>query len=45
MATATQNKIRIRLKAYDHSAIEAAAKEREGKNEKKEGAKECKTQK
>ena len=27
MATATQNKIRIRLKAYDHSAIEAAAKE------------------
>ena len=27
MATATQNKIRIRLKAYDHSAIETAAKE------------------
>ena len=27
MAAATQNKIRIRLKAYDHSAIEAAAKE------------------
>ena len=27
MAAATQNKIRIRLKAYDHSAIETAAKE------------------
>src|SRR5688572_30231144 len=27
MATLTQNKIRIRLKAYDHSAIESAAKE------------------
>ena len=27
MAVATQNKIRIRLKAYDHSAIETAAKE------------------
>jgi small subunit ribosomal protein S10 len=27
MAIATQNKIRIRLKAYDHSAIETAAKE------------------
>ena len=27
MAAPTQNKIRIRLKAYDHSAIEAAAKE------------------
>src|SRR5213594_3048950 len=27
MATPTQNKIRIRLKAYDHSAIETAAKE------------------
>ena len=27
MAAITQNKIRIRLKAYDHSAIEAAAKE------------------
>jgi len=27
MATLTQNKIRIRLKAYDHQAIEAAAKE------------------
>ena len=27
MATATQNKIRIRLKAYDHRVIEAAAKE------------------
>jgi ribosomal protein S10 len=27
MATTTQNKIRIRLKAYDHSALEAAAKE------------------
>jgi len=27
MATATQNKIRIRLKAYDHQAIETAAKE------------------
>src|SRR6478752_3587141 len=27
MATLTQNKIRIRLKAYDHSAIETAAKE------------------
>ena len=27
MATATQNKIRIRLKAYDTSAIESAAKE------------------
>ena len=27
MATITQNKIRIRLKAYDHEAIEAAAKE------------------
>ena len=27
MAALTQNKIRIRLKAYDHSAIEAAAKE------------------
>src|SRR5262245_23769388 len=26
-AAVTQNKIRIRLKAYDHSAIEAAAKE------------------
>ena len=25
MATLTQNKIRIRLKAYDHSAIETAA--------------------
>ncbi len=27
MASPTQNKIRIRLKAYDHSAIETAAKE------------------
>ena len=27
MASLTQNKIRIRLKAYDHSAIETAAKE------------------
>ena len=27
MAAATQNKIRIRLKAYDTSAIESAAKE------------------
>ena len=27
MATLTQNKIRIRLKAYDHPAIETAAKE------------------
>src|SRR3990170_4554478 len=27
MAAITQNKIRIRLKAYDHSAIEVAAKE------------------
>jgi small subunit ribosomal protein S10 len=27
MAAITQNKIRIRLKAYDHEAIEAAAKE------------------
>src|SRR3954463_10134574 len=27
MATLTQNKIRIRLKAYDHSAIELAARE------------------
>jgi small subunit ribosomal protein S10 len=27
MAAITQNKIRIRLKAYDHSAIETAAKE------------------
>jgi small subunit ribosomal protein S10 len=27
MATITQNKIRIRLKAYDHLAIETAAKE------------------
>src|SRR3954467_13489876 len=27
MAAATQNKIRIRLKAYDHSAIATAAKE------------------
>ena len=27
MATVAQNKIRIRLKAYDHSAIETAAKE------------------
>ena len=27
MASITQNKIRIRLKAYDHSAIEMAAKE------------------
>jgi small subunit ribosomal protein S10 len=27
MAAATQNKIRIRLKAYDHQALEAAAKE------------------
>src|SRR6187549_2576462 len=27
MATLTQNKIRIRLKAYDHSAIETAAKD------------------
>ena len=27
MASLTQNKIRIRLKSYDHSAIEAAAKE------------------
>src|SRR5437868_3954381 len=27
MAAPTQNKIRIRLKAYDHSAIETAAKE------------------
>ena len=27
MATATQNKIRIRLKGYDTSAIESAAKE------------------
>ena len=27
MAAATQSKIRIRLKAYDHSAIETAAKE------------------
>ena len=27
MATPTENKIRIRLKAYDHSAIETAAKE------------------
>src|ERR687893_731578 len=27
MATLTQNKIRIRLKAYDHSAIEQAARE------------------
>jgi small subunit ribosomal protein S10 len=27
MAAATQNKIRIRLKAYDHQAIETAAKE------------------
>ena len=27
MAALTQNKIRIRLKAYDHSAIEAAARE------------------
>ena len=27
MATLTENKIRIRLKAYDHSAIETAARE------------------
>ena len=27
MATLTQNQIRIRLKAYDHSAIETAARE------------------
>ena len=27
MATIAQNKIRIRLKSYDHSAIETAAKE------------------
>ena len=27
MATTTENKIRIRLKAYDSSAIETAAKE------------------
>jgi small subunit ribosomal protein S10 len=27
MATLTQNKIRIRLKAYEHASIEAAAKE------------------
>ena len=27
MATLTQNKIRIRLKAYDHSSIETAARE------------------
>ena len=27
MASLTQNKIRIRLKSYDHSAIETAAKE------------------
>ena len=27
MAALTQNKIRIRLKAYDHQAIESAAKE------------------
>jgi small subunit ribosomal protein S10 len=27
MAAATQNKIRIRLKAYDHQALETAAKE------------------
>jgi small subunit ribosomal protein S10 len=27
MATIAQNKIRIRLKSYDHTAIEAAAKE------------------
>jgi len=27
MAALTQNKIRIRLKAYDHSAIETAARE------------------
>src|SRR5204863_2021561 len=27
MASLTQNKIRIRLKAYDHSAIETAARE------------------
>src|ERR1700709_1183204 len=27
MATTTENKIRIRLKAYDHTAIETAAKE------------------
>jgi len=27
MATTTENKIRIRLKAYDHSAIETAAKD------------------
>jgi small subunit ribosomal protein S10 len=27
MSAITQNKIRIRLKAYDHEAIEAAAKE------------------
>jgi len=27
MAAATQNKIRIRLKSYDHTAIETAAKE------------------
>ena len=27
MAAIAQNKIRIRLKAYDHSAIEMAAKE------------------
>ena len=27
MATLTQNKIRIRLKAYDHSAIETAARD------------------
>ena len=27
MATLTENKIRIRLKAYDHSSIETAAKE------------------
>ena len=27
LAAITQNKIRIRLKAYDHSAIETAAKE------------------
>lgn len=27
MAAITQNKIRIRLKAYDHEAIEAAARE------------------
>ena len=27
MAAATQNKIRIRLKAYDHKALETAAKE------------------